>query len=191
MRILTAEDEIYMNEMYRDALEPLGHQIIATDNGDKCLAEYKSAFSKDSAPFDLVLLDYLMPEKDGVTLAKEILEINPKQKIIFVSAHGSLLSQKIKEINGGVDFLKHLSHKTARPCLGSKGILQATPQSPQVASCISLLELLSLGRLTLLFLEDLDLASELVFFEYFGFTLRNFALRNSIDAIPNYIPKIN
>ena len=105
MKILTAEDEVYMNEMYRDTLEPLGHQILATDNAEKCITEYKNAYSKEPTPFDIVLLDYLMPEKDGVTLAKEILDVNPKQKIIFVSAHGSLLSQKIKEIKGDIELM--------------------------------------------------------------------------------------
>lgn len=105
MKILTAEDEIYMNEMYRDTLEPLGHQILTTDSAEKCLLEYKNASTKESLPFDIVLVDYLMPEKDGVTLAKEILEINPNQKIIFISAHGSLLSQKIKEIDGDVELM--------------------------------------------------------------------------------------
>ena len=106
MKILTAEDEVYMNEMYRDTLEPLGHQIKTTESAEKCITEYKNAMSKEtSSPFDIVIIDYLMPEKNGVVLAKEILAENPNQRIIFVSAHGNLISEEIKEIKGNVELM--------------------------------------------------------------------------------------
>jgi CheY-like chemotaxis protein len=39
------------------------------------------------SPFDVVVLDYKMPSKDGMEVAKEILQINPYQRIIFASAY--------------------------------------------------------------------------------------------------------
>ena len=78
----------------------------ALQSAEKCFAEYKKASSKDGeSPFDAIIIDYLMPEKDGATLAKEILTENPNQKIIFVSAHGNLLSEKIKKIEGDVELI--------------------------------------------------------------------------------------
>ena len=41
---------------------------------------------------DLIILDYHMPIKNGLDAAKEILEINPKQKIIFISADESMVT---------------------------------------------------------------------------------------------------
>ena len=38
-------------------------------------------------PFDAVILDYKMQDMDGIEVAKEILEINPQQRIIFASAY--------------------------------------------------------------------------------------------------------
>jgi CheY-like chemotaxis protein len=38
-------------------------------------------------PFDVVVLDYRMPKRDGMEVAKEILELNPHQRIIFASAY--------------------------------------------------------------------------------------------------------
>jgi DNA-binding NtrC family response regulator len=38
-------------------------------------------------PFDAVVLDYRMPKKDGMEVAKEILSIEPKQRILFASAY--------------------------------------------------------------------------------------------------------
>jgi CheY-like chemotaxis protein len=43
-----------------------------------------SLFSS-SSPFDVVVLDYRMPKKDGTEVAKEILDLNPNQRIIFES----------------------------------------------------------------------------------------------------------
>ena len=40
-----------------------------------------------TSPFDVVVLDYKMPGKDGMEVAKEILTINPDQRIIFASAY--------------------------------------------------------------------------------------------------------
>ena len=44
-------------------------------------------------PFDAVILDYRMPRKDGLEVAKEILELNPRQRIIFASAYVKKLSK--------------------------------------------------------------------------------------------------
>ena len=95
-----------MNEMYRDTLEPLGHQIKTTESAEECITEYKNALSKESTlPFDAVIIDYLMPQKNGITLAKEILAEEPNQRIIFVSAHGNLISEEIKNIKGSIEFM--------------------------------------------------------------------------------------
>jgi DNA-binding NtrC family response regulator len=45
------------------------------------------AKTPDSSPYDVVILDYRMPKKDGIDVAKEILKMNPKQRIIFASAY--------------------------------------------------------------------------------------------------------
>jgi CheY-like chemotaxis protein len=39
------------------------------------------------SPFDVVVLDYKMPGKNDMEVAKEILQINPNQRIIFASAY--------------------------------------------------------------------------------------------------------
>lgn len=93
VRILIAEDEPGIAETYRIALESKGHVVTLTDNGEDCLAEYWQAAAKsdgktpDRLPFDVVILDYRMPKKDGLGVAKEIFSINPNQRIIFASAY--------------------------------------------------------------------------------------------------------
>jgi CheY-like chemotaxis protein len=97
MKILVAEDNKFTAIQYKALLEKLGHQVVTTEDGDQCVKKYKQAYKKtefDSldeplfdSKFDLVVLDHHMPKKTGAQAAKEILEKNPNQKIIFVTSY--------------------------------------------------------------------------------------------------------
>jgi CheY-like chemotaxis protein len=51
------------------------------------------------SPYDAVVLDYRMPKKDGLQVAKEILASNPSQRIIFASAYvKDTLREYVKEL---------------------------------------------------------------------------------------------
>src|SRR5438093_9376323 len=109
MRILLAEDELYSLDMCAQALESRGHKVIGTTNGDDCLKVYTNAIKESAAkkeelsfhyPFDAVILDYKMPGKDGKEVAKEIIRLNPQQRIIFVSAYvKETLMDSVRELN--------------------------------------------------------------------------------------------
>jgi CheY-like chemotaxis protein len=101
MKILIAEDEFNTLLLARLTLEGRGHDVIATADGDECVNVYRNEFfacarqnriSSDSKaqmgqPFDVVILDIRMPKKDGTEAAKEILKLNPNQRIVFASAY--------------------------------------------------------------------------------------------------------
>ena len=113
MKILIAEDDSHLAQGYKDALESRNHEVILTANGEECLekyaneAQYKRRLSslaadkkeketsqnreflkgRSNLPFDVVILDYKMPKKDGLQVAKEILDLNPDQRIIFASGY--------------------------------------------------------------------------------------------------------
>src|SRR5919197_3244581 len=109
MKILIAEDDHDIALSYKSALESNDHEVIIASNGEECLELYRnnskqisesnSGNSSSSSTFDAVILDYKMPKKDGIEVAKEILEFNPNQRIIFASAY-------VKETL--VDAVKHL-----------------------------------------------------------------------------------
>ena len=88
MKILIADDEPDLLSQYRTVLEDRNHTVVTSDNGESCVTEYSKEFrmNRDS-PFDAVVLDYSMPKMNGLDAAKEILAINPSQKIIFASAY--------------------------------------------------------------------------------------------------------
>lgn len=59
------------------------------------------------SPYDVVVLDYKMPGKNGMEVAKEILRINPNQRIIFASAYViETLKDAVKELNRVVELLQ-------------------------------------------------------------------------------------
>lgn len=114
MRLLIAEDDLHALDLTAKALELRGHEVIATTNGQDCLRVYHKSIVKSekkqlsfNSPFDAVILDYKMPLIDGKQVAKEILSINPEQRIIFVSAYvKETLMDSVKELNQVMELIQ-------------------------------------------------------------------------------------
>jgi DNA-binding response OmpR family regulator len=64
-------------------LRELGLRVLEADGAEDAL----DVFRISQRPIDLVLLDVVMPETDGVELARQILAHRPGQRILFMSAH--------------------------------------------------------------------------------------------------------
>lgn len=95
LKILIAEDCLDTAVMYKHVLVGRGHDVVITNNGECCLKIYheeaqKTALHTDATehtqPFDVVLLDHYMTKINGMEVAKEILAVNPRQRIVFASA---------------------------------------------------------------------------------------------------------
>src|SRR5215469_2856249 len=115
MRILIAEDDADSSESYKDVLEARSHSVMLAKNGEECLKIYSKELKqieiekreRGTTPFDAVILDYMMPQKDGMQVAKEILEMNPKQRIIFASAYvEETLEDAVKELKQVVELMQ-------------------------------------------------------------------------------------
>ncbi|MEA3337501.1 MAG: response regulator transcription factor [Chloroflexota bacterium] len=65
-RILIAEDEAPLRNLVRMSLEAAGHYVTAVGDGDEALSCFLSE------PYDLVILDVMMPKVDGFTVCEEI-----------------------------------------------------------------------------------------------------------------------
>jgi CheY-like chemotaxis protein len=114
MKILIAEDEPKTLLMLRLALEHRDHEVITTTNGDECINVYRNEFfacarqqrvssdtnDKLSRPFDVVVLDYRMPTKNGIEVAEEILKLNPAERIVFASASTPAVLQALSIHSG-------------------------------------------------------------------------------------------
>lgn len=81
--IFIIDDDENLHKVYGSFFSMKGLDVIANAfNGTEAIETYVRI---DPKP-DVLLMDYRMPVKDGVTATKEIIEINPKCKIIFLSA---------------------------------------------------------------------------------------------------------
>lgn len=117
MKILIAEDESDLLSQYKEILEQNNHEVITTSNGDECLLSYRKGYEKwakekndDSSPdtpFDVLILDYKMPKKNGLEVAQEILSIVPNQRIIFASGFvENTLQESIKTLKKIVELMQ-------------------------------------------------------------------------------------
>ena len=117
MKILIAEDEADLLSQYKEILEQHNHEVITTSNGEECLLSYRKGYEKwfkekndDSSPdspFDALILDYKMPKKNGLDVAKEIISIVPNQRIIFASGFvEDTLQESIKTLKKIVELMQ-------------------------------------------------------------------------------------
>src|SRR5690606_25086379 len=96
VRILLAEDDPNLGTLLQEYLEAKDFETVLCTDGDKAF----KTFSKQQ--FDFVILDVMMPVKDGFTVAKEIRTINKKVPIIFLTAK-SMKEDTLKGFNIGAD----------------------------------------------------------------------------------------
>ena len=83
-RILLAEDDIDMRRFLARALENAGYSVVAFDNG---LSAYERLREE---PFNLLVTDIVMPEMDGIELARKASELDPDLKIMFITGFAAV-----------------------------------------------------------------------------------------------------
>ena len=95
MRVLICEDEPGIVEVLASFLAADGHEIITAFTGEEALTLFSSA------PPDLVLLDVMLPDKDGWQVLKEIRK-KSNRPVILLTALGRL-DDKVKGLSLGAD----------------------------------------------------------------------------------------
>jgi len=83
-RILLAEDDNDMRRFLVKALENAGYEVIDYDNG---MSAYRRLREE---PFELLLTDIVMPEMDGIELARRAAELDPDIKIMFITGFAAV-----------------------------------------------------------------------------------------------------
>ncbi|TXG38840.1 response regulator transcription factor [Seonamhaeicola maritimus] len=94
--ILLVEDDKSMGFLLKDSLESYFYNVTHAPDGKSAL----EAFKNDH--FDLCLLDVMMPNMDGFTLASEIRKTNVDVPIIFLTAK-AMKEDRIKGFKLGAD----------------------------------------------------------------------------------------
>ena len=84
IRILVAEDDDSMRQYLCRALERSGYEVVSVDRGTAALPLIASE------RFDLLLTDIVMPEMDGIELARRAAELDPDIKIMFITGFAAV-----------------------------------------------------------------------------------------------------
>ena len=82
IRILVIDDDPLVLEVLSEMLTAAGYEVVGASNGKEGVSLYRAA------PFDLVLTDIIMPEKDGLEVVMELRRDFPEVKIIALSGGG-------------------------------------------------------------------------------------------------------
>ncbi|MGA2638342.1 cell cycle two-component system response regulator CpdR [Methylocella sp.] len=83
-KILLAEDDNDMRRFLGKALQNAGFNVASFDNG---LAAYQRLREE---PFELLLTDIVMPEMDGIELARRATELDPDIKVMFITGFAAV-----------------------------------------------------------------------------------------------------
>ncbi|MBU0730827.1 MAG: response regulator [Proteobacteria bacterium] len=95
-RILIADDDVQVRTMLREMLERAGYEVDEAADGAKAMKLFREN------PYDLVITDIIMPEKEGIETIMELRRDYPNLTIFAISGGGRVgpdnylkLAQKI------------------------------------------------------------------------------------------------
>jgi DNA-binding response OmpR family regulator len=81
-RVLVVEDEAHLAQGLRFNLEAEGHSVHVTDRGEEAL----NLLLKENEAFDALILDVMLPGKDGFTIARELREAQNYIPLLMLTA---------------------------------------------------------------------------------------------------------
>jgi DNA-binding response OmpR family regulator len=96
MRILIAEDEQRMAELLRRGLTEEGHRVVVAGDGASALD-----FARTN-PFDVIVLDVMLPRMDGMTVARRLREVRNQTPILMLTAKDTA-ADVIRGLDCGAD----------------------------------------------------------------------------------------
>ena len=92
--VLIIDDEAEIRESLETLLELEGYAVDTANDGEEGLARL------ESRPFDLVLLDFALPDRNGLEILKDIRERDPNMAVIMITAYGTV-DNAVKAMQGG------------------------------------------------------------------------------------------
>lgn len=82
MKVLIVDDAAFMRMMLKGILQKEGYDCVEATTGREAIARYQ-----ETRP-DLVTMDITMPDMDGITAVKQLIQAHPEARIVMCSAMG-------------------------------------------------------------------------------------------------------
>jgi len=99
--VLIAEDDAQVREFTKEAFEGYGYKVIEAADGEDAI----KAFNENKDNVRLLVLDVIMPKKNGKEVYDEIKKVRPDIKAIFMSGYTADIIHKKGILEEGVDFI--------------------------------------------------------------------------------------
>jgi len=99
VRILVAEDDVHLGNGLVDMLEGEGYEVALARDGEEALTLFRSR------PFDLVLLDIMMPGRSGYDVCRAVREASSDVSVIMLTAKGEEIDKVVGLQLGADDYV--------------------------------------------------------------------------------------
>src|SRR5581483_10906589 len=98
--VLVIDDEAEVRESLQTLLELEGYDVDTAANGTEGISRL------EERPFDLVLLDLALPDRNGIELLPEIRSLDPQISVIMITAYGTVEDAVRAMQSGAANFLQ-------------------------------------------------------------------------------------
>ena len=99
--ILLAEDNETLREINSKVLKNYGYTVISAEDGEEAITEFRKKKDK----IDLIILDIIMPKKNGREVFDEARSLKPDIKVLFTSGYPADLIAKQGVLDKGINFI--------------------------------------------------------------------------------------
>src|ERR1700757_3061679 len=97
--ILVVDDESEIREGLELLLRGEGYGVSSADTGESGLEKL------EQHPYDLLLLDVSLPDRNGLDMLKEIHRRDPQLSVVLITAYGSIEMARAAFKNGAMDYI--------------------------------------------------------------------------------------
>ena len=162
MRVLVVDDNSSSREIFKEMLETMFFEVAVAASAREGIAELTAADASD--PFQLVLMDWQMPEMDGLKAARIIRESTPLKhppKIILVTAYGyDLVSDQAEQAGLLGVLVKPISNSMLFDNV-MHAFMEGTPEAAKQRSVEEVQSAADFTGLHVLLVEDNEINREL------------------------------
>jgi two-component system OmpR family response regulator len=98
MRVLVAEDDVRLADLLDQSLTEAGWEVEVVHDG-------RSAYGRalpDGLPYDVLLLDWMLPELDGLTVCRRLRDLGVTTPVLMLTARGDV-RDRISGLDAGAD----------------------------------------------------------------------------------------